>query len=67
MKRNISALILPIILIFSLLNLNSCDTREETVNCFPDVPVNVILNLNLPAYYNLQNVNGWIYVNQQES
>ena len=67
MKRNISALILPIILIFSLLNLNSCESREETVNCFPDVPVNVILNLNLPAYYNLQNVNGWIYVNQQES
>lgn len=67
MKRNISALILSIILIFSILNINSCDTREETVNCFPDVPVNVILNLNLPAYYNLQNVNGWIYVNQQES
>ena len=37
------------------------------MNCFPDLPVNVILNLNLPAYYNLQNVNGWIYVNQQES
>ncbi|WP_332026209.1 hypothetical protein, partial [Kaistella sp.] len=30
-------------------------------------PVNVILNINLPAYYNLQNVNGWIYVNQQEA
>ena len=67
MKRNISALILSITLIFSTLNLSSCDNREETVNCFPDVPVNVILNLNLPAYYSLQNVNGWIYVNEQES
>lgn len=67
MKRNISALFLSIVLIFSVLNLNSCSTREETVSCFPDVPINVVLNLNLPAYYNLQNVNGWIYVNQQES
>ena len=67
MKRNISALILSITLIFSTLNLSSCDNREETVNCFPDVPVNVILNLNLPAYYSLQNVNGWIYVNEQQS
>lgn len=67
MKRNISGLILSIALIFSALNLNSCSTREETVSCFPNVPINVILNLNLPAYYNLQNVNGWIYVNEQEA
>ncbi|WP_332021218.1 hypothetical protein [Kaistella sp.] len=67
MKRIISTVILPILLIFSALNINSCNEREETVNCFPDVPVNVILNINLPAYYNLQNVNGWIYVNQQEA
>ena len=67
MKRNISVLILSIALIFSALNLNSCSTREETVSCFPNVPINVVLNLNLPAYYNLQNVNGWIYVNEQES
>ena len=67
MKRNISVLILSIVLIFSALNLNSCSTREETVSCFPNVPINVVLNLNLPAYYNLQNVNGWIYVNEQES
>ena len=67
MKRDIRILISSIILIVSILNLHSCNEREETVNCFPNVPVNVILNLNLPAYYNLQNVNGWIYVNQQES
>ena len=67
MKRNISVLFLSIALIFSALNTTSCSTREETVSCFPNVPVNVVLNLNLPAYYNLQNVNGWIYVNQQEA
>ena len=55
-----------IILIFSLLNITSCKEREETVNCFPNVPINVVLNLNLPAYYVLQNVGGWIYVNEQE-
>ena len=67
MKRKISVLILSIALIFSALNLNSCKEREETVNCFPKVPINVILNLSLPAYFNLQSVGGWIYVNQQES
>lgn len=67
MKRKFSLLFCAILLIFSTLNLTSCNTRDETVSCFPNVPINVILNLNLPAYYNLQNVNGWIYVNQQES
>lgn len=67
MKRRISILLSSILLIFSTLNMNSCSNREETVSCFPNVPINVVLNLNLPAYYDLQNVNGWIYVNQQES
>lgn len=67
MKRRISILLSSILLIFSTLNLNSCGNREETVSCFPNIPINVTLNLNLPAYFDLQNVNGWIYVNQQES
>lgn len=67
MKRNLSILLCSIFLIFSALNLNSCNNREETVSCFPKVPINVVLNLNLPAYYDLQSVNGWIYVDQQES
>lgn len=67
MKRNISYLLSAILLIFSALNISSCGNREETVDCFPKVPINVILNLNLPAYIDLQNVNGWIYVNQQQS
>ena len=66
MKRIFLAIFLSIILIFSLLNITSCKEREETVNCFPNVPINVVLNLNLPAYYVLQNVGGWIYVNEQE-
>lgn len=67
MKRNISFVFCSILLIFSTLIINSCSNREETVSCFPDVPINVVLNLNLPAYYQLQTVNGWIYVDEQES
>lgn len=67
MKRIFQGIVLAITLIFSGLIINSCSEREETVPCFPDVPINVILNLNLPAYYNLQNVNGYIYVNEQQS
>ncbi|QOR74497.1 hypothetical protein IMZ16_03415 [Cruoricaptor ignavus] len=61
--KNFSRQILILkLLIFSLLTLNSCDEREHTVSCFPNVPVNISLNLNLPAYYQLQNAGGWIYV-----
>lgn len=67
MTVKISSAISAIALIFSLLIISACREREETVRCFPDVPVNVILNLNLPAYYELQNVNGWIYVNEQQA
>ena len=67
MKRKFSILLFAITLIFSTLNLNSCGQREETVNCFPDVPINVVLNLSLPAYFNLQSVNGYVYINEQQS
>ncbi len=67
MKRNFSSLLLTIILSLSLLNSFSCTDRAETVNCFPDANINVVLNLNLPAYFNLQTVGGWIYVNEQQS
>jgi nitrite reductase/ring-hydroxylating ferredoxin subunit len=56
-----------IAIIISILNFNSCKEREETVNCFPNTLINVSLNLNLPAYFNLQNVGGWIYVNEQQA
>ena len=67
MKRNISKLFFAIILIFSVLNITSCSNREETISCFPNTPINVVLYLNLPTYFTLQNVGGWIYVNEQQA
>lgn len=57
-----------ILLIFSLLSLViSCESRAETVSCFPSQIINVQLNLNLPAYSNLRTMGGWIYINEQQS
>ena len=57
-----------ILLIFSLLSLViSCESRAETVSCFPSQIINVQLNLNLPAYANDLNTKGWIYINEQQS
>lgn len=67
MKKTFSILSIFILLIFSNLSILSCGSREDTVSCFPNNPINVTLNLNLPAYYALNNVNGWIYVNEQQS
>ena len=56
------------LLVFSLLSLViSCESRAETVNCFPSQIINVQLNLNLPAYANDLNTKGWIYINEQQS
>lgn len=54
-------------LISILFITKSCSSRDDTVNCFPETNINVALNLNLPAYQNLQNVGGWIYVDEQSS
>jgi nitrite reductase/ring-hydroxylating ferredoxin subunit len=67
MKKILAAISLILLLIFSTLSIISCARTEETVSCFPEVPISVILNLNLPAYQALQNVGGWIYVNEQSS
>lgn len=67
MKRKFSLSIIAILFIFSLLNISSCSDRAETVSCFPSTPINVVLNLNLPAYFDLQTVGGWIYVNEQQA
>lgn len=59
---------LSILLIFSSLNIiNSCGNRDETISCFPKSLISVQLNLNLPAYYNLQNIGGWAYISEQQS
>lgn len=67
MKSKFLAVLSSFILIINLLNFSACSEREETVSCFPSVPVSVVLNLNLPSYYPLQNVGGWIYVDEQSS
>lgn len=69
MKRNICAQLLILSLtISSLIFINSCgNDRNDTVNCFPNTNINVVLNLNLPAYQNLQNVGGWLYIDEQSS
>ncbi|MGS0747791.1 hypothetical protein [Halpernia sp. GG3] len=68
MKTKTSLVLILITLIFSaLLITNSCGNRQDTVSCFPNSPISVNLNLSLPAYQNLQNVGGYIYVNEQSS
>ncbi|MDH6252182.1 nitrite reductase/ring-hydroxylating ferredoxin subunit [Chryseobacterium sp. H1D6B] len=67
MKKKLSILSIFTLLIFSNLTINSCGSREDTVSCFPSSPINVTLNLNLPAYFSLNQVGGWIYVNEQQS
>lgn len=62
-KKNLSLFIS--LLTFSLLTFSSsCSERNETVSCFPNATVSVQLNLGLPSYYALQNVGGWVYVNE---
>ena len=66
--RKILFVSISILLIFSCLQIfKSCSEREETVNCFPKVNISVIINLNLPAYNNLQYTGGWIYLDEQSS
>ena len=68
MKTKTSYFLNIIVLILSaFLITNSCGNRQDTVSCFPSSPINVTLNLSLPAYQNLQNVGGYIYVNEQSS
>ncbi|KPH11214.1 hypothetical protein [Chryseobacterium sp. ERMR1:04] len=67
MKKSFSILSIFTLLIFSNLTINSCGSREDTVSCFPNAPISVILNLNLAAYYDLNNSGGWKYIDEQSS
>lgn len=58
--------ILTLLISISLATI-TCRSADETVNCFPNSPISVMLNLNLPSYQNLNNVGGWVYVNEQGS
>lgn len=67
MKGKLRLFSLLTLFIFSSLTLILCSDREEVVNCFPEQPVNVTLNLNLPAYFPLEAVGGWVYVDVQQA
>lgn len=68
MKTKIIRILLSILLIISVLKIiNSCGNREETSNCFPNQNISVQINISLPAYYQLQNVGGWVYISEQQS
>lgn len=67
MKKFKPTIFILFFLIFSTLNTSSCSRTQETVSCFPEVTIQVMLNLNLPAYYPLQNIGGWIYLNEQSA
>ncbi|SHK05811.1 hypothetical protein [Epilithonimonas mollis] len=62
MKTKKNASLFTLFLIISLLSINnSCSERNETVSCFPNSPINAIINLSLPTYYNLLTPNSWAY------
>lgn len=67
MKSNFRRVLFLLFITTFFGHTTSCSDRNETVNCFPATPVNVVLNLSLPAYFNLQNVGGWVYVNEQQA
>ena len=54
-------------IVYSVFSSTACSSREDTVSCFPNEIINVQLNLNLPAYSNALNTNGWVYINEQQS
>lgn len=39
----------------------SCQKKKNYP--IPNLPVNIVINLNLPSYQNLNNPGGWAYVN----
>ena len=67
MKKIKSVFSILILMIFTALTVVSCRTGEETVNCFPNIAISVVLNLNLPSYQNLNTPGGWVYVDEQGS
>ncbi|KQR93917.1 hypothetical protein ASG01_07685 [Chryseobacterium sp. Leaf180] len=67
MKKTFFRIFIFNLFIFSILTVNSCGNREDTVSCFPIVPIAVNLNLNLPLYNNLNYVGLPVYIDEQQS
>lgn len=49
-----------IFILFFLITAFSCE-KNDTVDLLPNVPVDVVINLDLPQYINLQTPTGWAY------
>lgn len=47
--------------LFSLILLFTLAACDDTVSRVPDVPVNILMNLDNPEYFDLQPVNGFVY------
>lgn len=50
-----------VFLIMSLFTITGC--KEENQNPIPNLPVNLYINLSLPAFQTLNHPGGWAYVN----
>jgi len=46
-----------------MINLLLTSCKEKEVYPIPNVPVSLILNLDLPAYQSLNAPGGWVYIN----
>ena len=51
-----------LLLLILLIPFLSCE-KNDINNLLPNVPVNVIIDLNLPQYIDLQTPSGWSYTN----
>lgn len=51
-----------LLLLILLIPFLSCE-KNDTNDILPNVPVNVIIDLNLPQYIDLQTPSGWSYTN----
>lgn len=54
--------IFPVFIIALTLGLTSCSEDDGQKSCNPEYNVAVSINLSLPLYSDLQNPNGWAYV-----
>lgn len=56
-------LLIAALAIWILLAAQSCRRSDNDLNRIPDVPVNEVVNLDLPTYFNLQIPGNFIYLN----
>ena len=49
-----------LLLLCLLISFFSCE-KNDTIDLLPEVPVDIIINLDLPQYIELQTPSGWVY------